>query len=397
MFKTANDSVYCGLLASNSAVFIINVTSSVLRVLNLNYRDFDIHTTPSSSFYIWVDTAGTNSIYRYGTTNGGASYVTRGNVTSTAAHPRVYCPPGSDTCILNYYNTILADTMQSGILSVRYRESSPGTAASVGSFVTVIPAGTTRDQFAGVKYRSNAWIFYTTGTTGNINLNCIASTDGGTTWGSQVVIGSMPSRDEYWFDAQHFVFGSGGVDVIYYSDSLQAGAPNNSSDKMFYTNAFFSVPGTFSTPVQFSEHPPTWSARDYKPFMLEYYNASGDFAAGWVGIDGANRRLYFDRLGATVGIKNNGNEIADKYYLGQNYPNPFNPMTKIDFSIPESEFVTLKVFDILGREAASLVNQDLNSGVYTVDFDGTKLASGIYLYALKAGNYFEVKRMVLVK
>jgi hypothetical protein len=131
--------------------------------------------------------------------------------------------------------------------------------------------------------------------------------------------------------------------------------------------------------------------------MLEYYNASGDFAAGWVGIDGANRRLYFDRLGATVGIKNNGNEIADKYYLGQNYPNPFNPMTKIDFSIPESEFVTLKVFDILGREAASLVNQDLNSGVYTVDFDGTKLASGIYLYALKAGNYFEVKRMVLVK
>jgi hypothetical protein len=397
MLKTANDSVYCGVLANNSFFFMLNVTSASLRLLNSNYRDFDMHSTPSSSIFVWVDTAGSNSLYRYGTTNGGVSYLTRGNVTSSAAHPRVYCPEGSDTCILNYYTTILVDTMQSGILSVRYRETAPGTAASVGSFTTVIPAGTTKDQFAGVKYRNNAWIFYTTGTTGNINMNCITSTDGGTTWGSQVVIGSMPSRDEYWFDAKHFIAGTAGVDLIYYSDSLQGGAPTNSSDKMYYTNAPTTAPGTFTTPFQFSEHPPGWSARGYIPFIVEYYNAGGDMGAVWVGQDGSNKRLYFDRLLAVVGIHENNNEIPASYSLSQNYPNPFNPATKIDFAIPQNEFVTLKIFDILGRETATLVSKDLTAGSYTVDFDASVLSSGVYFYKITAGNYSDIKRMILAK
>jgi hypothetical protein len=397
MLKTANDSVYCGILANNSFFFILNVTSSSLRLLNSNYRDFDMHSTPSSSIYCWMDTAGSNSLYRWGTTNGGVTYATRGNVTSSAAHPRVYCPAGSDTCILNYYTALVADTMSSGILSVRYRESAPGTAASVGSFTTVIPAGTRRDQFAGVKYRNNAWIFYTTGVTGSIDMNCITSVDGGATWGSQVVIGSQPSRDEYWFDAAHYTLGSGGVDLIYYSDSLQGGAPTNSSDKMFYTGASTSAPGTFAAGTQFSEHPPGWNARGYIPFIIEYYNPAGDMGAVWVGQDGANKRLYFDRLQATVGIKENGGVIPSVYSLSQNYPNPFNPATKIEFAIPQNEFVTMKVFDILGRETAVLISKDLTAGSYTVDFDASKLASGVYFYTITAGNYYDIKRMVLVK
>ncbi len=399
MIRTANDSIYCYLLTDQTFIFTISVLNGQLRPFNSGYRDFDVHTTPSSSMYLWVDTLGTNSLYRYGTTNGGISYATRGNVTSSAAHPRVYCPPGSDTVIVTYYQALspIADTLQLGILTVRYRESAPGTAASVGSFTVVIPAGTTRDQFAPVKYRNNSWIFYTTGTTGSINLNCINSVDAGVSWSTQVVIGSLPSRDEYWFDAQHFTVGTGGVDLIYYSDSLQGGAPTNITDRMYYTSASTGAPGTFSASTQFSEHAPGWNASGYIPFLVEYYDAGGDAAAVWIGQDGANKRLYMDRLSAVTGISNNGNSIPENYSLGQNYPNPFNPVTKINFSIPVNGLVTLKVFDVLGREVASLVDKQMNAGSFTVNFDASRLSSGVYFYRLTSGEFTDIKKLMLVK
>lgn len=400
MILTANDSVYCILLTDQWTLFTVSVLNGQLRpFFSGGYRDFDVHTTPSSSMFYWVDTLGTNSLYRYGTTNGGISFATRGNVTGSAAHPRVYCPAGSDTVLLNYYDAVspISDTLSVGIRSVRYRESAPGTAATVGSFTTPIAAGTVKDQYAGVKYRNNAWIFYTTGTTGSIDLNCITSVDAGVTWGAPVTIGSLPSRDEYWFDAKHYIFGSGGVDLIYYSDSLQGGAPTNSSDRMYYTSATTGNPATFLSPTQFSEHAPGWSARGYIPFIVEYYDANGDLGAAWVGQDGANKRLYYDRLGALVGVTHNGNEIPNKFVLSQNYPNPFNPVTKIDFSVPVNGIVSIKVFDVLGREVANLVDKDVTAGNYTVDFNASKLSSGVYFYRMTSGNFSDVKRLMLVK
>ena len=94
------------------------------------------------------------------------------------------------------------------------------------------------------------------------------------------------------------------------------------------------------------------------------------------------------------------------YLLSQNYPNPFNPITKIKYEIPgqsalggrnDNPFVTLKVYDILGREVATLVNEEKPAGTYEVEFDGTSLPSGVYFYQLKAGNYSETKKMVLLK
>jgi hypothetical protein len=92
--------------------------------------------------------------------------------------------------------------------------------------------------------------------------------------------------------------------------------------------------------------------------------------------------------------------------LYQNYPNPFNPATKIKFEIPSSEngkwkmkngLVTLVVYDALGKEVATLVNEKLQPGEYETSFDGSKLSSGIYFYKLSAGDYQETKRMVLIK
>ncbi len=90
-------------------------------------------------------------------------------------------------------------------------------------------------------------------------------------------------------------------------------------------------------------------------------------------------------------------EIPNYYSLSQNYPNPFNPSTSIKFTLPEANNVKLVVFDILGKEVTTLVNEFRNTGTYNVDFDASALSSGVYFYRLEAGNFTETKRMLLVK
>jgi hypothetical protein len=84
------------------------------------------------------------------------------------------------------------------------------------------------------------------------------------------------------------------------------------------------------------------------------------------------------------------------FSLSQNYPNPFNPSTMIKYSIPTSEFVTLKVFDVLGTEVATLVNEEKPAGGYEVEFNG-KYSSGVYFYKLQVGSFVETKKMVLMR
>jgi len=86
-----------------------------------------------------------------------------------------------------------------------------------------------------------------------------------------------------------------------------------------------------------------------------------------------------------------------KYALSQNYPNPFNPGTKISFSLPVSEKVTLKIFNAIGEEVANLVDELKDAGTYKIFWDATGLNSGIYFYQLKAGNFSEVKKLILMK
>ena len=86
-----------------------------------------------------------------------------------------------------------------------------------------------------------------------------------------------------------------------------------------------------------------------------------------------------------------------KFNLGQNYPNPFNPSTKIDYAIPQSSFVNLTVYDVLGREVTTLVNENNSAGNYQIVFNTENLPSGIYLYKLQAGNKTKAKKMILLK
>ena len=98
-----------------------------------------------------------------------------------------------------------------------------------------------------------------------------------------------------------------------------------------------------------------------------------------------------------TGIVNNEGQIPKTYSLSQNYPNPFNPTTQIIFDLPKQENVSLKIYDVLGKEVATLVNELRSAGIYTISFDGYSLSSGVYFYRLEAGNFVSVKRMVLIK
>lgn len=106
-------------------------------------------------------------------------------------------------------------------------------------------------------------------------------------------------------------------------------------------------------------------------------------------------KLFVYNIGL-VGISSN-EQIPGSFRLDQNYPNPFNPSTVISYSLPKNSNVSLKVFDILGNEVAELVKGNQIQGNYSVDFNGANIASGIYFYKLTAGDYVDVKRMMLVK
>ena len=92
-----------------------------------------------------------------------------------------------------------------------------------------------------------------------------------------------------------------------------------------------------------------------------------------------------------------GEEIPSKYDLAQNFPNPFNPATTINYQIPQNGLVTLKIYDILGKEVATLVNEQKNQGRYSVNFDASRLASGVYIYQIRVNDYVSSKKMLLLK
>ncbi len=108
-------------------------------------------------------------------------------------------------------------------------------------------------------------------------------------------------------------------------------------------------------------------------------------------------KLPLPEQGILSDVGLNEPSIADNYYLGQNYPNPFNPSTKISWQSPVNSWQTLKLFDILGREVATLVDEFRSAGKYEAEFNSSSLASGVYIYRLQAGDYVNSKKMILLK
>lgn len=140
----------------------------------------------------------------------------------------------------------------------------------------------------------------------------------------------------------------------------------------------------------------------YHPNIIASYDTPG-YARG---LDIKNEMIfvadYFDlgiyKFNSTTGVSPPIiSNVPSRFYLFQNYPNPFNPSTVINYSLSKDVFVVLKVYDILGREVASLVEEKQLIGNYNVEFDGSNLSSGIYFYRIQAGDFVETKKLILLK
>ena len=102
--------------------------------------------------------------------------------------------------------------------------------------------------------------------------------------------------------------------------------------------------------------------------------------------------------GAPIILKLSGlAELPKEFSLGQNYPNPFNPVTNVQFSIASRQLTILKVYDVLGQEVSTLVDEVKEPGKYTVSWDAGKLASGVYIYSITAGSFSERRKMLLIR
>ncbi len=151
--------------------------------------------------------------------------------------------------------------------------------------------------------------------------------------------------------------------------------------------------GTFLTVIQLN---PVGGSTGFTPGRAGFrYGASDSCFNIMEGVNGGGLYAFTGCSGTVTNAGNNGIPVSFK--LGQNYPNPFNPVTKISYALPKQGFVTLKVYDILGKEVATLVNEVKNAGEYSVEFNAGNLSSGVYFYKFESGGFSDIKKLMLLK
>ena len=186
-----------------------------------------------------------------------------------------------------------------------------------------------------------------------------------------------------------------GQDSLYGYGNIRITSSNSSAQKNVVPLGYIEEWTAFSIPLT-SE---TWGVTEsgWDSLLSDVIEISIQMDAQW---------NYFDRSGLdnfalspyTTGMDHLPIEEVDlNYRLNQNYPNPFNPTTTISWQVPAAGWQTLKIYDVLGKEIATLVNEERPAGSYKMSFDASDLTSGIYFYKIQIGSYIQVKKMVLLK
>ncbi len=281
--------------------------------------------------------------------------------------------------------------------------------------------------FTGVQSIGNALTFadngqdafktFTSQTTGSVYLTFLMKVMTTGTGDYFIAMSPATTQTNYYARVHVKTNGTGYSIGISKSNEVSGGASYGTTVLAFNTTYLFVVKYVFNTGTTDDDlisvyvFPSTVpSTEPSTAEILNYANASKTDATdlGSVtvrqGTAGAAPTLVIDAIRVTnswsrltVGIEKEANLIPNTYSLDQNYPNPFNPSTQISFSVPETGFYNLKVYDILGKEVATLVNEELSAGKYRVDFNASNLASGTYIYSLKGNNVNLSHKMLLVK
>ena len=228
------------------------------------------------------------------------------------------------------------------------------------------------------------------------NHRVYRSVDGGITWSNSITEDLFLS---IWFDSD-VVGMAGGREKAYVS--LDSGKTWTYASLL---GDFYAMAGSGTKDYWFASNPHVVHTSDYgsswsdemvmdngQLFAIDFVTI-GNMAYGYAA--GTGGRIV--RYEGIISSINDNSQKPNKFILEQNYPNPFNPTTKIEYSILQTSFVAIRVYDVLGREVATLVNEEKYFGKYNVEFNGINLSSGIYLYKIQAGNYSSVKKMILIK
>jgi len=215
------------------------------------------------------------------------------------------------------------------------------------------------------------------------NIYYKRSTNGGVNWGTDTKLTSKKNSLETYPSVA--VNGSV-LHLVYY------GYPKNNYEILYKTSVNGGV--SWGSAVQLTNNPSASSVPSVAVSGSSVHVIFRDWRDG-------NCEIYYKRFKSSAagpeGFTNNDPETPKTYSMSQNYPNPFNPVTKISFNVPKQAFVSLKVFDALGREVSTLVDAVKEPGSYSVDFNGAELTSGVYFYRLQSAEFTDIKRMTLIK
>jgi hypothetical protein len=258
-------------------------------------------------------------------------------------------------------------------------------------------AGFQSEQYMTLNGNTELYIAYVDGITLS-DIYLIKSTDGGEIWSVPINITSNPGKSD---NPCISIFD----DNIYFmwADNSHTAPLYDSSDIFFKWSSDFGL--TWLDSLNLSEN----SSNSLRPRIC--YDLNGPLPAPWLDVTifwydyvAGNSEIFAKRGNHTLVTAEIIPDLVNSFSLEQNYPNPFNPTTNIQFRISNFEFVNLRVYDSLGNEVATLVNEEKPAGTYEVVFDANShsgevrnLTSGIYFYQLLAGDYFQTKKMVLIK
>jgi hypothetical protein len=266
-----------------------------------------------------------------------------------------------------------------------------------GANWSALTSGTTNNLYE-IHYGNNGYI-YTVGESGTIRR----STNNGSNWNG------MPSgTSNLLYDVRFpsspdfntiFAIGSGGIILKTTNggtnwNALTSGTTNDLHEVHFTTGNIGYAVGNNGTIRATTNSGQTWAGQTSNTTNNLWSVFFPDFSIGFtVGENGTIRKT----VTGVLGIDPVNNTIPDNFSLGQNYPNPFNPITVISFQVADNSFVSLTIYDILGKEIEVMVNEQLKAGVYEVQWNAADYPSGVYLYTINAGSFRDTKKMILTK